>query len=97
MTPALKGRALSQRAERALARAARDRNAQVAAGLVAGAGAAIAATKAALDHRADAGADDKARTYRLNARSPRATGFGGSPRAAPTTRWVSYATGRRAT
>ena len=73
--PALKGGALSQRAERALARAARDRNAQLAAGLLAGAGAAVAATKAALDRRADDGADDKARIYRLKRKEPAGDGI----------------------
>ena len=63
---ALKDGGVSQRTERALVRAARDRHAQLAAGLVAGAGAAIAATKAALERHEDDGAepvDD--RTYRL--------------------------------
>ena len=56
MIRALKDGALSRRAERALDRAARDRNAKVAAGVVAGAGAAIVATKAALDRRGGDGA-----------------------------------------
>jgi CHAD domain-containing protein len=63
---ALKDGSVSQRAERALARAARDRHAQVAAGLVVGAGAAIAATKVALERRENGGAEPaKDRTYRL--------------------------------
>jgi hypothetical protein len=72
--------------ERALARAARDRHAQIAAGLVAGAGAAIAATKAALERREDGGAEPvEDRTYRLRRKEPGRTGSGGSPGAAPTT------------
>jgi CHAD domain-containing protein len=63
--PELKTPTISKRAERALARAAKDRNAQLAAGLVAGAGAAIAATKAALDHRHEDTDDGQPRTYRL--------------------------------
>src|SRR5919106_3312410 len=63
--PELKTPTVSKRAQRALARATNDRNAKLAAGLVAGAGAAIAATKAVLD-RADQDADDgQPRAYRL--------------------------------
>jgi CHAD domain-containing protein len=64
--PELKIPTISKRAERALARAAKDRNARLAAGLAAGAGAAVAATKAALDRR-DGRDDDPgpSRTYRL--------------------------------
>jgi CHAD domain-containing protein len=63
--PELNPPTISRRAERALARAAKDRNAQVAAGLVAGAGAAIAATKAALDRVREDTDDREPRTYRL--------------------------------
>jgi CHAD domain-containing protein len=63
--PKMKTPTISKRAQRALSRATNDRNAKLAAGLVAGAGAAIAATKAALD-RADHDTDDgQSRTYRL--------------------------------
>jgi CHAD domain-containing protein len=62
--------------ERALARAARDRHAQVAAGLVAGAGAAIAATKAALERREEGGAKPvEDRTYRLRRKEPAPDGI----------------------
>ncbi len=63
--PKLKTPTFSKRAERAVARATKDRNARLAAGLVAGSGAAIAATKVALDRvRQDTG-DGQPRTYRL--------------------------------
>jgi CHAD domain-containing protein len=66
----------SQRAERALVRAARDRHAQLAAGLVAGAGAAIAVTKAALERRENGGAEPvEDRTYRLRRREPAPDGI----------------------
>ena len=68
---ALKHGGVSQRAERALVRAARDRHAQLAAGLVAGAGAAIAVTKAALEHRENGGAEPvEDRAYRLRRKEP---------------------------
>ena len=73
---ALKDGGVSQRAERALVRAARDRHAQLAAGLVAGAGAAIAATKAALERREDGGAEPvEDRTYRLRRKEPAPDGI----------------------
>jgi CHAD domain-containing protein len=73
--PELKTAAISERSQRALARAAHDRHAQLVAGLVAGTGAAIAA-KAALDHRADDGAEPgEERTYRLRRREPAAAGI----------------------
>src|SRR5919197_3899999 len=63
--PELKTPTISKRAGRAVARGTEDRNARLAAGLVAGAGAAIAATKAALD-RVDQDTDDgQPRAYRL--------------------------------
>ncbi len=68
----LKTATISERAQRALARAAHDRHAQLVAGLVAGTGAAIAVTKAALDRRADDGAE---RTYRLRRKEPAAAGI----------------------
>jgi CHAD domain-containing protein len=72
----LKDGGVSQRAERALARAARDRRGQVAAGLVAGAGAAIAATKAALERRENDGAEPvEDRTYRLRRKEPAQDGI----------------------
>ena len=72
----LNDRGVSQRAERALARAASDRHAQLAAGLVAGASAAIAATKAALERREDVGADPvEDRTYRLRRKEPASDGI----------------------
>jgi CHAD domain-containing protein len=73
---ALKDGGVSQRAERTLARAARDRHAQTAAGLVAGAGAAIAATKAALERREDDGAEPvEEGTYRLRRKEPAPDGI----------------------
>src|SRR5919204_968311 len=63
--PELKTRPISKRAERAFARATKDRNARLAAGLVAGAGAAIAATKAGLDRVRQATDDGQPRAYRL--------------------------------
>ena len=74
---ALKDGGVSQRrAERTLARAARDRHAQVAAGLVAGAGAAIAATKAALERREDDGAEPvEDGSYRLRRKEPAPDGI----------------------
>jgi CHAD domain-containing protein len=73
---ALKDGGVSQRAERALARAARDRHAQVAAGLVAGAGAAIAATKLALERHENGGAEPvENRTYRLRRKEPAPDGI----------------------
>ena len=66
---ALKDGGVSQRAERALVRAARDRHAQFAAGLLAGAGAAIVATKAALDRREDGDASESSRASACAARS----------------------------
>src|SRR5919198_1946679 len=63
--PELKTPTVSKRAERALARATKDRNARLAAGLVVGAGAAIAATKAALDRVHEDTDNRKPRTYRL--------------------------------
>ena len=57
-------------------RAARDRRAQLAAGVVAGAGAAIAATKAALEHHEDGGAEPvEDRTYRLRRKEPAPDGI----------------------
>jgi CHAD domain-containing protein len=73
--PELKTPPLSERAQRALTRAARDRQAQLAAGLVAGAGAGIAATKALLDRRADGAEPDPQRTYRLRRKEPAAAGI----------------------
>jgi CHAD domain-containing protein len=63
--PELKTPTMSKRAERAVARATRDRNARLAAGLVAGPGVAIAATKVALDHVREDTDDRQSRTYRL--------------------------------
>jgi hypothetical protein len=72
----LNDRGVSQRAERALARAASDRHAQLAAGLVAGADAAIAATKASLERREDGGAEPvEDRTYRLRRKEPAPDGI----------------------
>jgi CHAD domain-containing protein len=74
--PELKTPAISKRAQRALARAAHDRHAQLVAGLVAGTGAAIAATKTALDRRADDGAEPgEERIYRLRRKEPAAAGI----------------------
>jgi CHAD domain-containing protein len=73
--PELKTPAISERAQRALTRAARDRHTQLAAGLVAGAGAGIAATKAVLDRRADEAEPDESRTYRLRRKEPAAAGI----------------------
>ena len=74
--PELKTPAISERAQRALARAAHDRHAQLVGGLVAGTGAAIAATKAALDRReADGAKPDEERTYRLRRKEPAAAGI----------------------
>ena len=74
--PELKTPEISKRAQRALARAARDRHAQLVAGLVAGTGAAIAATKAGLDRRAeDAAEAGEERTYRLRRKEPAAAGI----------------------
>ena len=74
---ALKGGGVSERAERALVRAARDRHARLAAaGIVAGAGAAIAATKAALERRENGGAEPvEDRTYRLRRKEPAPDGI----------------------
>jgi CHAD domain-containing protein len=74
--PELRTPEISRRAQRALARAAHDRHAQLVGGLVAGTGAAIAATKAALDRRATDGAKpDEERTYRLRRKEPAAAGI----------------------
>jgi CHAD domain-containing protein len=74
--PELKTPEISKRAQRALARAAHDRHAQLVGGLVAGTGAAIAATKAALDRRAADGAKPgEERTYRLRRKEPAAAGI----------------------
>jgi CHAD domain-containing protein len=68
--------AASKRAERALVRAARDREARLAAGAVAGAGVAAAATKAVLDRRGSAAGDDgPPRKYRLRRSEPPAAGI----------------------
>jgi CHAD domain-containing protein len=67
---------IPERAERAISRAAHDANARRAAGAVAGAGAAIAATKAALDRRHAASDDEeRARVYRLRRKEPAAAGI----------------------
>jgi CHAD domain-containing protein len=63
--PELKSPTFSKRAERAVARATKDRNARLAAGLVAGSGVAIAATKVALDRAREDADDGRPRTYRL--------------------------------
>src|SRR5919197_2489211 len=63
--PELKTPTISKRAERALARATRDRDARLAAGLVAGAGVAVVATKAALDRVHQDTDDGPPRAYRL--------------------------------
>lgn len=74
--PELKTPAISKRAQRALSRAAHDRHAQLVAGLVAGTGAAIAATKTALDRRADDDAEPgEERIYRLRRKEPAAAGI----------------------
>jgi CHAD domain-containing protein len=73
---ALRNGGLSQRPERALARAARDRHAQLAAGLVAGVGAAIAATKVALERPENGRAEPvENRTYRLRRKEPASDGI----------------------
>src|SRR5919197_1808573 len=63
--PELKTPTVSKRAERALARATRDRDARLAAGLLAGAGVAVAATEAALDRVHQDTDDGRPRAYRL--------------------------------
>jgi CHAD domain-containing protein len=65
----------SKRAQRAIARAARDRPAQLAAGAVAGVGAAVAAGKAALERRSPPDSDADDRTYRLRRSEPVAAGI----------------------
>jgi CHAD domain-containing protein len=63
--PELKTPTISNRAERALARATKDRNARLAAGVVAGAGTAVAAAKVALDRARQDTDDEQPRTFRL--------------------------------
>src|SRR3954454_5743625 len=63
--PELKTPTISKRAERAIARATKDRNARLAARLVAGAGVAVAATKVALDRVHQDADDGQPRAYRL--------------------------------
>ena len=63
--PELKAPSVSKRAERALARAAGDKNAKLAAGLAVGAGGAVAATKAALVRDYGSAEASGPRTYRL--------------------------------
>src|SRR5215207_3659408 len=63
--PELKTPTISKRAERAVARATKDRNARLAAGLVAGAGVAGVATKAAIDRVHQDTDDGQSRAYRL--------------------------------
>jgi CHAD domain-containing protein len=65
----------SKRARRAIERAAHDRPTQIAAGALAGAGAALAAGKAALDRRSEADSDGADRTYRLRRSEPVAAGI----------------------
>jgi CHAD domain-containing protein len=74
--PELRTPAISKRAQRALARAVHDRHAQLVAALAAGTGAAIAATKTALDRRAGDGAQPgEERTYRLRRKEPAPAGI----------------------
>jgi CHAD domain-containing protein len=71
----LKPPTFSKRAERAVARAAKDRNARLAAGLLAGSGAAIVATKVALDRVREDPDDGQSRTYRLRRKESPSAGI----------------------
>jgi hypothetical protein len=95
--PELKTPAISERAQRALARAAHDRHAQLVAGLVAGTGAAIVATKAALDRRDDGVEPAEDRTYRLRRKEPAAAGIRRIAEGRADVPWSSFARARTAT
>lgn len=93
--PELKTATISKRAERALARATKDRHAWLATGVVAGAGVALAATKAALDRIDQDGDDGQPRAYRPSGTtraSPRSSGICGRGRFRTSSRprWASF-------